>query len=546
MAIRAPGARIIAVLPAYRAARTLEWTVAAIPREWFDQVILVDDASPDETVAVAERLGLKTFRHPVNRGYGGNQKTCYREALAAGADIVVMIHPDFQYDPAFAPGLIEPIVSGRRDAMFGSRMLEPGGARAGGMPWWKFMANVFLTRVGNLVLGLRLSEYHSGFRAYSRRALERVAIEFNSDNFVFDTEIIAQLKIAGCSIGEIPITTRYFPEASTVGLGRSVEYGLSFLGVLAKYLGHCLGLVPVPSFLLLDDSVAARCPACRSERHHILFPARPASGPAGDQSPSYLVTQGATGHGSILRCSECRLVYVPRAQTPELVRLYRDQPLDREYLAEEQGRRRAARRLLRAIASRLAGGGRRLVDVGAGPGFFVDEARRIGWEAAGLEPGASWAAVARERLGAGVVEPGGLDVIAAMADESLDVITAWDLLEHLEDPFYFLGLASRKLRPDGLLALTTPNIGSITARLARERWHALLPSHITFFTPATIQRALEASGFDLIYSRSYVRFFSLRYLAVRLGWRRASAWLGRIIVPVNLGDDLEIYARRRR
>lgn len=228
---------MVAILPAYNAAKTLEKTVGDIPRDWVDEIILVDDASRDETVVIAKKLGLKTFVHPANRGYGGNQKTCYKEALKLGADIVVMVHPDFQYDPKLIPALIEPLLNGEVDAVFGSRMLKPKNALAGGMPYWKFAANIFLTVLENLILGLRLSEFHSGFRAYTSRVLKTVPFEENSDDFVFDTEVIVQMKKAGvCRIKEIAISTRYFPDASMINFFRSLAYGLSILRSMAGYL----------------------------------------------------------------------------------------------------------------------------------------------------------------------------------------------------------------------------------------------------------------------------------------------------------------------
>lgn len=233
--------KVTVVMPAYNAARTLVACVADIPRAVVDEVILVDDASQDTTVAIAHELGLKVVRHSSNRGYGGNQKTCYREALSRGAEVVVMVHPDHQYDPRIIPELVEPILDGRADAVFGSRMLG-GQPRQGGMPLWKYVANIALTRLENAVLGLDLTEFHSGFRAYSRRFLETVRLEANPDAFVFDSEIIAQGVLAGMRMVEIPITTRYFPEASQIGLLASVRYGLAILGLLARYVAHMSGL----------------------------------------------------------------------------------------------------------------------------------------------------------------------------------------------------------------------------------------------------------------------------------------------------------------
>lgn len=228
--------KVIAVLPAYNAERTLRETVADIPPNTVDEVILIDDASRDQTVAVAHSLGLPTIVHPTNLGYGGNQKTCYTEALSRGADIVLMLHPDHQYHPRYIPALLRPILDHNADAVFGSRMLISGGARRGGMPAWKRIANTALTWIANRVLNLDLSEYHSGFRAYSRRYLETVPFAANSDDFVFDTEIIVQGKIAGMRFVETPIETAYFPEASQIGLQRSVVYGVSILRTLADYL----------------------------------------------------------------------------------------------------------------------------------------------------------------------------------------------------------------------------------------------------------------------------------------------------------------------
>lgn len=229
--------KVVAVLPAYNAARTLRKTVEDIPEDSIDDIILVDDASKDGTVKVAKDLGIKVFSHKTNKGYGGNQKTCYKKALEESADIVVMVHPDYQYDPRIVPQLIEPIRSGRADAVFGSRMMK-GGALEGGMPLWKHNANILLTALENIVFRTFLTEYHSGFRAYSARLLRRVKFEENSDGFIFDTEIIAQILLAGFKIEEVPIRTRYFDEASTIKLLPSVIYGLGILKTLFKYIIH--------------------------------------------------------------------------------------------------------------------------------------------------------------------------------------------------------------------------------------------------------------------------------------------------------------------
>jgi glycosyltransferase involved in cell wall biosynthesis len=228
---------VVVVMPAYNAARTLERTYADIPHDRIAKIILVDDVSKDETVDVARQLGLDVIIHRQNRGYGGNQKTCYDAALAAGADVVVMLHPDYQYDATRIPDLIAPILAGDRHLMLGSRFL--GDPLAGGMPRWKYAANRFLTGLENAAFGLHLSEYHTGLRAYSRRLLETIPYGLNSDDFVFDQELIAQVVAAGgLAIGEIAVPTRYFEEASSVGFRRSVVYGLSTLRVVLRFLLH--------------------------------------------------------------------------------------------------------------------------------------------------------------------------------------------------------------------------------------------------------------------------------------------------------------------
>ena len=234
--------KVVVVMPAYNAEKTLERTLADIPHEWVDEIILVDDASRDGTVELARKLGLRVFVHEKNRGYGGNQKTCYNEALNLGGDIVIMVHPDHQYDPRVIPQLVTPLLNGECDAMFGSRMLG-GRPLEGGMPKWKYLANVFLTAFENATFYMYLTEYHSGLRAYSRRYLETVNFMANSDDFVFDSEIIAQGVIHGLRIREIPIETRYFQEASQVGFWRSSVYGLSILKTLIKFKLHKKGLV---------------------------------------------------------------------------------------------------------------------------------------------------------------------------------------------------------------------------------------------------------------------------------------------------------------
>ena len=228
------GMRVAVVLPAYNAALTLARTYAELPHDLVDDVILTDDASRDATETQARSLGIHTIVHPANRGYGGNQKTCYRAALARGADIVVMLHPDYQYSPRLVTAMASMIASGHYDAVLGSRILGTG-ALAGGMPRYKYVANRALTAIENILLGLKLSEYHTGYRAWSRTALEALPLDACSDDFIFDNQMLAQCAWVGLRIGEISCPTRYFEEASSINFRRSCVYGLGVLRTAFEY-----------------------------------------------------------------------------------------------------------------------------------------------------------------------------------------------------------------------------------------------------------------------------------------------------------------------
>jgi glycosyltransferase involved in cell wall biosynthesis len=247
--------KVIVVMPAYNAARTLRMTYEGLPKECIDSIILVDDGSTDDTIAIARRLNLEVFVHTRNFGYGANQKTCYREALKAGADIVAMVHPDYQYDPTLLPEIIQPIIDGKADIVLGSRLntgLQKGSALEQGMPWWKYFSNRFLTELENLCFGLHHSEYHTGYRAFHRSALEAVNFEMNSDSFVFDQEILAQAVANQLRIGEIAVPVRYFKEASSANFLQSAAYGLRILWLLAKFLAHKSGVHCSRQFESLD------------------------------------------------------------------------------------------------------------------------------------------------------------------------------------------------------------------------------------------------------------------------------------------------------
>jgi glycosyltransferase involved in cell wall biosynthesis len=241
------GRNVVVVMPAFRAGRTLESTWRDLPHDVVDQVIVVDDASDDDTVAVARKLGIDVILHPANLGYGANQKTCYTAALERGADIVVMVHPDYQYDPRLVTAMGSMIASGVYDMVLGSRILG-GGALRGGMPPWRYVANRLLTAIENLMLGSKLSEFHTGYRAYSRVLLETIPWKRNSDDFVFDNQMLAQALIGARQVGEISVPTKYFDAASSIDFRRSVRYGFGVLGVCVLGLLARTGMWRAPIF----------------------------------------------------------------------------------------------------------------------------------------------------------------------------------------------------------------------------------------------------------------------------------------------------------
>lgn len=241
------GKKIIVVLPSYNAAKTLERTVNEIPRDIVDEILLVDDASSDQTLEVADKLGIRAFLHDQNYGYGRNQKTCYTEALLSGADVVVMVHPDYQYSPHLITPMAGMIAYGEYDAVIGSRILGKG-ALTGGMPLYKYISNRFLTLFQNILLDYKLSEYHTGFRAFSRKVLESLPLIENSDDFVFDNQMLAQIIYFDHRIGEISCPTKYFAEASSINFQRSVKYGLGVLKTSLAYRSNKWGLTRSPIF----------------------------------------------------------------------------------------------------------------------------------------------------------------------------------------------------------------------------------------------------------------------------------------------------------
>jgi glycosyltransferase involved in cell wall biosynthesis len=250
--------KIAVVLPAYNAAKTLQWIYDELPHDIVDDVILTDDASSDNTAELAEKLGMFTIRHDRNRGYGGNQKTCYAAALSRGADIVVMLHPDYQYTPKLVTAMAAMIASEQFDAVLGSRILGRG-ALVGGMPLYKYVFNRFLTATQNLFVGYKLSEYHTGYRAWSRDILEKLPLMNCSEDFVFDNQMLSQAIFFGFKIGEISCPTKYFPEASSINLRRSFVYGLGVLKTCLQFRLQRMGLAKWPIFSACTDGLLPVC-----------------------------------------------------------------------------------------------------------------------------------------------------------------------------------------------------------------------------------------------------------------------------------------------
>jgi glycosyltransferase involved in cell wall biosynthesis len=255
------GKKVIVIMPAHNTASTLKLVIPEIPRPPVDEIILVDDGSTDGTSEAAKSLGLTVFRHEKNRGYGGAQKTAYNEALARGADIIVMVHSDFQYDPRLVPQLIEPLAKGTADVCFGSRMAIKKNALAGGMPWWRFVVNWALTLLENSFLRLGISEYHSGYRAWTKEILKAIPFEKNSDNYVFDTEMLVETSLGNFRAAEIPIPTRYRKESQSPSFYKSVEYGLMTLLQLLRYTLQVSGLKKYPQFDVVRKAESHRTAA---------------------------------------------------------------------------------------------------------------------------------------------------------------------------------------------------------------------------------------------------------------------------------------------
>jgi 2-polyprenyl-3-methyl-5-hydroxy-6-metoxy-1,4-benzoquinol methylase len=551
-----PLPRVVITMPAYQAERTLERTVLAIPAGVADELILVDDASRDGTADLARRLGLQVHVHTTNRGYGGNQKSCYSLALASEADIVVLLHPDYQYEPKAVPLLIAPILAGEADMTFGSRFAGMGDPLGGGMPGYRYLGNRITTAAQNLMLGTRFTDMHSGMRAYTRSCLESLPFLRYSEGFSFDAELLVDAVTSGRRVVEVPIPTRYTEESSSISIARSLAYvwrGITYAARQAAVRGR-RGNRYLPRWRRggagrrQGPLVVARCVACGEERMHLRYP----STTSGEVPlEEFRCTTSALGvHDDILECPGCGLLSSRPTLAPDEIVARYEKVVDEEYLAEEEERRE----LFAWVSGRIGSyyvPGRRLLEIGANMGLFLAVAGEAGWEASGIEP-SSWAVQqGRDRFGVDLRQ-GSVETL----DEdpgSVDVLVMLDVLEHLADPAAALRRLRAPLAHQGLLALATVNVEGLHGRLRGGDWPWFIRSHLHYFRPATLTRMLADAGFEVVEWGAVPRSFHVSYLLHRAagivpgsGIARAAVRLGDPKVPVGwLGDVTLLLARPR-
>jgi 2-polyprenyl-3-methyl-5-hydroxy-6-metoxy-1,4-benzoquinol methylase len=549
--------KVVITMPAFRAEHTLEKTVSDIPEGVADELILVDDASPDNTAELARRLGITVYVHPRNRGYGGNQKSCYQAALREDADVIVLLHPDYQYDPKAVPLLIAPILAGDADVTFGSRFAGLGDPLAGGMPVYRFLGNRLTTTLENLMLGSRFTDMHSGMRAYTRDALRSLPFLRYSDDFVFDSELLVDSVLRGQRVVEVPIPTRYTKESSSISVRSSIDY-------VSKSLTYCAkrslangrrglrspvtirGLRKAPS--LGDGSrLPQTCTLCGNKELRLVFRANVRGKVPLEE---FACTTGALAqHDDILQCGRCGMVSSrPTLEPWEIIENYH-QVEDDAYLAEETERRELFDWILDATRSYWVPG-RSLLEVGSNVGLFLDVANSRGWRSRGVEP-SKWAVeLGRERFGVDL-QQGTVEEIDD-AEGSADVVVLLDVLEHLLNPLDGLRRLRRVLTPDGLLVLSTVNLSGLHARLRRNDWPWFIRSHLHYFSPQTLSAMLRLAGFRMVDWSIVPRSFHLSYIAHRAG--SSQGMLGRAIekvsrvfdpkVPVGWLGDITFVAAR--
>jgi len=513
--------KVVVTMPAYHASRTIGRTLADLPAELSRHVILVDDASTDNTVEVAESLGITVVTHDENRGYGGNQKTCYETALREGADIVVMLHPDYQYDPKAVPLLIAPLLTGDADMTFGSRFAGMSDPRAGGMPWFRYYGNRVTTTVQNLLLGTRFSEMHSGMRAYSRRCLEAMPFLSYSDDFDFDAQFLCDAITNGQRVVEVPIPTRYTRESSSIAIGPSLRYcarSVIEAGQAAAThgrLGRRSALAKrgnQPRRLPARGPVDAMCVTCGPSRHALVYPATVDPAEEIEASEFTCTSDKVNHHDDIVQCTTCGIVRsIPDLTSGDISELYSD-TADEVYLDQESARRE----LFDWAVDKLNGYSvpeKRMIEFGSHLGLFLDCARQGGWMARGIEPSAWAVKTGRKRFGV-ALEQGLIENVETPRDP-YGAVAMFDMLEHVVDPLEALAAARRCLHDDGVLLLSTINVDSIHGRIRKERWPWFIRPHLWYYTPETLFAHLDVAGFEVVEWATVPRWFSLSYVLER-------------------------------
>jgi len=545
--------KTVIALPAYHAEQTLERTISAIPDGVADQLILVDDASRDATADIARRLGLQVHVHPLNRGYGGNQKTCYTLALASDADLIVLLHPDYQYEPKAVPLLIAPILAGDADMTFGSRFAGMGDPLSGGMPLYRYMGNRLTTVAQNVLLGTRFTDMHSGMRAYTRNCLLSMPFLRYSEGFDFDAEFLVDAVTSGQRVVEVPIPTRYSRESSSISIERSLNYiargttyaarrGLSRGHRGRRYIAGWERSRP-PS---VGDPGRGGCMACGEPGLRLRYPASTSS--AATHHDFTCTTSNLGAHDEILECPRCGLMSSrPTMTEGEVLDHYRASE-DPAYFDEENARQRSFEWVLEQIAAYTVGG-RRLLEIGSHAGLFLHVAEQSGWAATGIEP-SEWAVAAgRARYNVDLRE-GTLESLRFDSSD-FDTCVMLDVLEHLVDPLAALRHLRSGLGDQGLLAFTTVNARSPFALMVGSRWPALSRAHLHYFTPTAITTLLRRSGFRIVQWTPVAKQFRLSYVLDRAGETLpASKQLRSIATHVNptiplglMGDLVLVLAR---